>query len=257
MSKMMIVAVMALALAGCSNQYLPRGDAFDRAGQEIGAAANSKSARTQDVIGQAMVPALQIDQPAPAKPEPRFNLAVNNAPVAQVLNALVSGTQYSMLFSPDLSGTVSLNLKNTTVREALDTLRDVYGYPYRMQGNRIFVQPNSVQTRMFKINYLANRRVGSSDMRVTGSSPTTSNPTQNAATGTSSAPTVPGGTTGGSAQRAADSARVQTTSDYDFWKELGTALNTIVGNQEGRNVIINPTSGVVLVKAAPAELKGV
>ena len=50
---------------------------------------------------------------------------------------------------------------------------------------------------------------------------------------------------------------MQTTSDYDFWKELGTALNTIVGNHEGRNVIINPTSGVVLVKAAPAELKGV
>jgi len=258
MSKMMIVAVMALALAGCSNQYLPRGDAFDRAGQEIGAAANSKSARTQDVIGQAMVPAMQIDQPAPAKPEPRFNLAVNNAPVAQVLNALVSGTQYSMLFPPDLSGTVSLNLKNTTVREALDTLRDVYGYPYRLQGNRIFVQSNSVQTRMFKINYLANRRVGTSDMRVSGSSPTTSNPAQNTTgTGTTTTPVLPGGTTGSTTQRAVDSARVHTTSDYDFWKELGTALNTIVGNQDGRNVIINPTSGVVLVKASPAELKGV
>ena len=258
MSKMMIVAVMALALAGCSNQYLPRGDAFDRAGQEIGAAANSKSARTQDVIGQAMVPAMQIDQPAPAKPEPRFNLAVNNAPVAQVLNALVSGTQYSMLFPPELSGTVSLNLKNTTVREALDTLRDVYGYPYRLQGNRIFVQSNSVQTRMFKINYLANRRVGTSDMRVSGSSPTTSNPAQNTTgTGTTTTPVLPGGTTGSTTQRAVDSARVHTTSDYDFWKELGTALNTIVGNQDGRNVIINPTSGVVLVKASPAELKGV
>src|SRR5574343_46600 len=256
MSKMMIVAVMALALAGCSNQYLPRGDAFDRAGQEIGAAANSKSARTQDVIGQAMVPAMQIDQPAPAKPEPRFNLAVNNAPVAQVLNALVSGTQYIMLFPPELSGSVSLNLKNTTVREALDTLRDVYGYDYRLQGNRIFVQPNTVQTRMFKINYLANRRQGVSDMRVTGSSPTTSNPAQNT-TGTSTSPVVPGGTTGAAAQRSIDSARVQTTSDYDFWKELGSALNTIVGNQDGRNVILNPSSGVVLVKAAPNELKNV
>jgi MSHA biogenesis protein MshL len=128
-----------------------------------------------------------------------------------------------------------------------------------VQGNRIFVQPNTVQTRMFKINYLANRRVGVSDMRVTGSSPTTSNPVPNTAGtgGGGTMPTVPGGTMGNPAQRAVDSARVQTTSDYDFWKELGTALNTIVGNHEGRNVIINPTSGVVLVKAAPAELKGV
>jgi MSHA biogenesis protein MshL len=259
MSKIWIVAMLVLALAACSNQHSRRGEAFDRAGQELDAAANSKANRSKsDVLGQAMVPPLQIDQPAPAKPEPRFNLAVNNAPVGQVLNALVSGTQYSMLFPPDLSGAVSLNLKNTTVREALDTLRDVYGYPYRMQGNRIFVQPNTVQTRMFKINYLANRRVGTSDMRVTGSSPTTSNPAQNTTgTGTTTAPVMPGGTSGGTAQRAVDSARVHTTSDYDFWKELGTALNTIVGNQDGRNVIINPTSGVVLVKASPAELKGV
>jgi MSHA biogenesis protein MshL len=258
MSKILIAAISVLVVAGCSNQHARRGDVFDRAGQEVGAAANSKSTRPQgDVIGQAMVPPLQIDQPAPVKAEPRFNLAVNNAPVTQVLNALVSGTQYSMLFPPELTGSVSLNLKNTTVREALDTLRDVYGYDYRLQGNRIYVQPNTVQTRMFKINYLANRRVGSSDMRVTGSSPTTSNPAQNSATGTSGAPTVPGGTTGGAQQRAADSARVQTTSDYDFWKELSLALNTIVGNQDGRNVIINPTSGVVLVKASPAELRGV
>lgn len=257
MSKILIAALSALLLAACSNQHARRGDVFDRAGQEVGSAINSKPTRSQgDVIGQAMVPPLQLDQPAPAKPEPRFNLAVNNAPVAQVLNALVSGTQYSVLFPPDLSGTVSLNLKNITVREALDTLREVYGYDYRMQGNRIFVQPNTVQTRMFKINYLANRRVGSSDMRVTGSSPTTSNPIPNM-TGNSTAPVVPGGTSGSAAQRAIDSARVQTTSDYDFWKELNLALTTIVGNQDGRNVIINPTSGVVLVKASPAELKGV
>ena len=82
MSKVLIVAMTALALAACSNQHSRRGEAFDRAGQEIDAAANSKANRSKgDVLGQAMVPPLQIDQPAPAKPEPRFNLAVNNAPV--------------------------------------------------------------------------------------------------------------------------------------------------------------------------------
>ena len=175
MSKIWIIALSALALTACSNQQMRRGDAFGRVDQELGAAATSKPAVAQrDVVGQAMVPPLQIDAPAPAKPEPRFNLAVNNAPVAQVLNALVSGTPYSMLFPPELSGTVSLNLKNPTVREALDILRDVYGYDYRVQGKRITVQPNTIQTRIFKINYLANRRQGMSDIRVTGSSPSDS-----------------------------------------------------------------------------------
>ncbi|UCV27505.1 pilus (MSHA type) biogenesis protein MshL [Ferribacterium limneticum] len=259
MSKILIVAMSVLLLAACSNQHSRRGDAFDRAGQEVGAAAAGKTNRSQgDVVGQAMVPPLQLEQPVAAKPEPRFNLAVNNAPVGQVLNALVSGTPYSMLFPPELSGTVSLNLKNTTVRDALETLRDVYGYDYRFQGNRIYVQPNTIQTRLFKINYLANRRLGTSDMRVTGSSPTTSNsgtPTTASAGQQTSGTT--GGTTGGTAQRVVDSARVQTTSDFDFWKDLTVALSTIVGNQDGRNVIVNPGSGVVLVKATPVELRGV
>ena len=257
MSKILIIGLSALLLSACNNQHPRRGDAFERADKELGAAAASKATRPQgDVVGQAMVPPLQLDQPMAAKPEPRFNLAVNNAPVAQVLNALVSGTPYSMLFPPELTGTVSLNLKSTTVREALETLREVYGYDYRIQGTRIYVQPNSIQTRIFKINYLANRRQGMSNMRVTGSSPTPSTPTTTSGA-SSGAGSIPAGTTGSQSQRTNDSARVQTTSDYDFWKDLASALNSIVGNQEGRNVIVNAGSGVVLVKASPVELRSV
>jgi MSHA biogenesis protein MshL len=258
MSKILVIGLSALMLTACSNQHARRGDAFDTADKELGAAAASKANRVQsEVVGQAMVPPLQLDQPIAAKPEPRFNLAVNNAPVAQVLNALVSGTPYSMLFSPELSGTVSLNLKSTTVREALETLREVYGYDYRIQGTRIYVQANNIQTRIFKINYLANRRQGMSDMRVTGSSPTTSTPSTNTSSSSGMGNLPASGTTGNQGQRNNDSARVQTTSDYDFWKDLSLALNSIVGNQEGRNVIVNAGSGVVLVKASPVELRSV
>jgi MSHA biogenesis protein MshL len=259
MSRILIVALSGLVLASCSAPHSRRSDAFDRIGQELEAANAARSAKPSvDAVGQAMVPPLQLEQPQAAKVEPRFNLAVNNAPVTQVLTALVAGTPYSMVFPPELTGTVSLNLKNTTVREALDTLRDVYGYDYRVQGKRINVQPNTIQTKLFKINYLANRRVGQSDMRVTGSSPTTAGTTTNSGSAANQQMSnTSGGTTGTQAQGATDSARVRTTSDYDFWKDLGAALNMIVGNQEGRNVIVNPASGVVLVKAMPGELRAV
>ncbi len=260
MSKLWMIAFAGLAVTACSNQYVSRGDAFDRANRDVAAAASSRAkSASADVVGQAMLPPLQLDAPVAKKPESRFNLAVNNAPVTQVLTALVSDTSYSVLFPPELSGNVSLNLKNTTVREALEALKEVYGYDYRFQGNRIYVQPNTVQTRLFKINYLANRRQGMSDMRVTGSSPTTSTPTSSAGTATGQqVSNTMGGTTGApTQQRVTDSARVQTTSDYDFWKELSAALSMLVGNQEGRNIIVNPTSGVVLVKANPAEIRAV
>lgn len=259
MSRMWMVALSGVVLTACSNQQALRVDAYDRIKQEMDAAAASKPTpqAQSDALNRAMVPPLQIEAPAQPKIEPRFNLAVNNAPVAQVLNALVSGTSYSMIFPPELSGSVSLNLKNTTVHEALDTLRDVYGYDYRMQGNRIIVQSNSMQTRIFRINYLANRRLGSSDMRVTGSSPTSYGGTSSggsSSTGQTAGSSGSGGTQG---QQASQSSSIRTTSDYDFWKDLGSALNSIVGNQEGRNVIVNTASGVVLVKAMPGELRSV
>ena len=86
-------------------------------------------------------------QPAPAAigaaPEPHFDLAVNNAPAAQVFLQLAQGTPYNMLVSPDVSGTLSLTLRNTTVAEAMDTLRELFGYDYR-----IVVYSNAVQTRL-------------------------------------------------------------------------------------------------------------
>jgi MSHA biogenesis protein MshL len=54
--------------------------------------------------------------------EPRFDLVVNNAPATQVLMGIVNGTRYSMLLHPDMTGNVSVNLKDVTVFEALDAL---------------------------------------------------------------------------------------------------------------------------------------
>src|SRR6185503_12607418 len=48
-----------------------------------------------------------------------------------------------------------------------------------------------------------------------------------------------------------------TQQQSDFWADLRTALTALVGGGEGRSVIINPMSGVVLVRALPGELRAV
>ena len=197
--------------------------------------------------------AASVRHPAPvAVAEPRFDLSVNNAPAAQVFLQLANGTGYNMLVAPEVSGQLSITLKDTTVAEAMDTLRELFGYEYRITGNRIFVYPNTVQTRLFKVNYLPGRRQGASDTRVT-----------------SSAITLTGGQSGGnnannannannsSGNRNDDSAHVRTTSDADFWREVQNSLTAMVGNHGGRGVVLNPAAGVVVVKATPAELRQV
>lgn len=190
--------------------------------------------------------------------EPRFDLAVVNAPAAQVFMALVSGTRYSMLLPPDVSGSLTVNLKDVTMLEALDTIRELYGYEYRIQGKRIFIEPNTIKSRVFHINYLTGRRQGSSELRVTANSMTL-NPSGTVGGATAATPTtgpvVPGGS--GTDGRGNDSSRVNMTTDSDFWSDLKRALATVVGTAEGRSVVVNPSSGVVLVRALPTELRNV
>ena len=204
--------------------------------------------------------------PAPAAaPEPRFDLSINNAPAAQVFLQLANGTAYNMLVSPDVSGSLSITLKDTTVPEAMDTMREMFGFEYRITGNRIFVYPNTVQTRLYRVNYLPGRRQGASDTRITSSAISASaSGGGNSGGGGGGGTNNSGGSGGGNnqggnglASRSDDNAHVRTTHDTDFWREVQSSLITLVGTHGGRSVVLNPGAGVVVVKATPAELRQV
>ncbi|MED5620378.1 pilus (MSHA type) biogenesis protein MshL [Ideonella sp. BN130291] len=200
--------------------------------------------------------------PALAAPAPeaerRFDLSVNNAPAAQVFMQMAANTPYNVLVSPEVAGNVSITLKNTTLPEAMEAMRELFGYDFRITGNRIFVQPNTVQTRLFKVSYLPGRRQGASDLRVSSSSITQSGAgNSNGSNGSSSGSSSGNNGSSGSTPRQDDSAHVRTTSDADFWREVNSSLNALVGAANGRSVVLNPSAGVVVVKATPNELRQV
>jgi MSHA biogenesis protein MshL len=211
---------------------------------------------TPAAINDALLPPLKIEMPkASAKQlEPRFDLVINNAPASQVLMGVVSGTRYSMLVRQDVTGTISVNLKDVTVFEALDSLRDLYGYEYRVEGTRIFVEPQAMQTRVFQVNYIVGQRRGASDTRVTSGSVSgggDANSQQNTNGNTNAA-------VGNTANNEAlISTSIMTTSNTDFWKDLSDSLNGIVGSENGKRVIINSQSGVIMVRAMPNDIRNV
>jgi MSHA biogenesis protein MshL len=252
---MVAIATAILAMGGCAERP-PRPDAtYGRIAAELDMAATVRAQpAAPESVSQALLPPLVVEMPrAEGKPlDQRFDLNVNNAPASQVFLAIVSGTRYSMLVHPDVQGNLSVNLKDVTVLEALETLRDLYGYEYRVQGSRITVQPVSIQTRIFKVNYLQAIRTGRSDVRVSSGSITDA-PTAGAG--------VPGAlaavSVGAPAQRLTESTRVTTSSESDFWGDVLKSVSAITGTAEGRNVIVNAQSGVIVVRALPAELRSV
>lgn len=246
----LIKGVLALLLLSACAGPVGRNTTADAIKQEMDRIAESTKPAKPDAVNKALLPPLPSGIEAlDNKPvESRFDLAVNNTPVQQVFTAIVSGTRYSILVPADVSGYISLNLKDVTVLEALEAIRETYGYDYKIDGSRIFVQPISMQTRIYQVSYLTGQRQGTSSLRVASSSIADSGGSS-AATSTT--------TPSSSSTKSLESSRVNTTSSSDFWEELSKALIAIVGHEKGRSVVISPMSGVIVVRAMPDDLKNV
>ena len=245
---------LSLSLGGCATQQTQQTrqtSAYKQINAELDQAATTRVAPAQQqAVDAALLPPLAIQMPKAAQsPEQRFNLAVNNAPAQQIFLSIVTGTRYSMLVHPEVTGQISINLQNVTVFEALDAIRENYGYDYKVDGTRIFIQPLTLQTRVFKLNYIAGQRKGSSDIRVTSGS----------VTDTPSTTALPGAVTSttDSGSQAFETSRITTTTDSDFWAELKSTLTAIIGDKDGNNVVVNPQSGVVLVRARSSDIRQV
>lgn len=238
MHKHIVLAV--LVLSGCASPFGKAGkDALNTA-LETPAPQPASIAAPPAAVQQAVMDAVREAPVAvkPARAEPRFSLTVNNARASEVFMGMVTGTPYSMLVHPDVTGTLTLNLKDVTVPEAMEAVRALYGYEYEVQGKRIIVPSPAMQTRIYHLNSLAMQRKGMSDMRVVSGSVSTN--------GGGS------GSASGSASKSLETSSVQTSTDSNYWEEVSSSLKTLVG--EAGSVVVSPQSGIVIVKAAPASL---
>jgi MSHA biogenesis protein MshL len=250
MKRALALGLVALA-AGCAAPP-PVSDVNPAIRDELARAGERKPPEPTESLERALLPPMQLGMPevSGVELEQRFDLSVNSAPASQVFMSIVSGTRYSMLVHPDVSGTISVNLKDVTVEEALSAIRELYGYDFRVDGRRIFVQPAGLQTRVFQVNYLPGQRRGVSDIRVTSGAVTD--------TGQTTTPTLAGpAPTTSNTSRALESSRVTTQQQTDFWSELRAALVAMVGTAQGTSVIVTPQSGVVVVRAMPQQLRAV
>jgi MSHA biogenesis protein MshL len=206
-------------------------------------------ARVSDALAEPAPPA------APLPAEPRLDLLVNNAKAREVFLAIVADTRYSMLMHPDVAGTLSVTLRGVTVSEALEAIRDVYGYDFKIDGRRITIYAPTLQTRIFTVNYPNSQRTGTSELRVSSgggqSSGTGSSGNSNTTSNSS------GNTSSSSSTSQPESSRVSTASKTDFWSELAGAVRGLVGTGEGRSVITSPQAGIMAVRGMPDELRQV
>ena len=257
--RLMALSLTALLLGGCANtgQFPPQSRNNKAMMQDIQSAfadgehkaAATPAGKPPQSVSAALLPPINVNVPGvdKAATEPRFDVKVRHVRARDFFLGLVAGTPYNMVVNPHVGGYISLDLKNVTVKEVLDTVRNVFGYDYERTATGFEVLPNTIRTKLFYVNYLDFKRDGTSKTHAAPGQVTNAGSTNGTGTNT-------GGTT---TQQDDSGSTIDTTSQSDFWSDLSKNLKIIVGDGKGRRVSVSPQSGLVMVRAMPNELHDV
>lgn len=177
----------------------------------------------------------------------RFDVAASNAPAQAFFAGLVEGSNANVMVHPEVSSSISIQLKNVTLEEALDATSDLYDFDYVARDYGYQVLPRKLQTRVFHVDYLDVTRGGSSNTLVSSGQVSFSQSNNEASSGASST----------ESSETKQSAQIATESMSEVWKKIKSALETLIGSDNGHSVVVDAQSGVIVVKAMPSALRDV
>lgn len=236
--------IFILNILGCSNQpqYTVAKDAI----AEINKSETASNLTVPDAAYDALVPEINMDKVAPI----RFDVAARNNSAKAFFMGLVDGMGINMIIDPAVNKRISLNLKNVTLEETLQAVRDIYGYEYIRMPYGYRILPRSLQNKVFHVNYLNVSRRGTSGMSVASGhiSSDSTNTNNSGSENTSSSSNAPSITT---------ATKIETNANTDFWLNLQNTVNIMIGNGEGRRVVVDAQAGLIVVQAYPDELAAV
>jgi MSHA biogenesis protein MshL len=266
-----ILTSLLLLLVACTTNQPIDGTAIDDINVDLhqGIQGNAllrdqEANRSAKVITKALVPGIRVRNSQKNFLNRRFDIAVKNVPAKTFFTGLVEDTPVSIAVSPEITGEITLNLKQVTIEQVLQTLENVYGYAYNPIPGGYEIQPNTLKTQIYTVNYLELERRGRSSITLTSGEVTQQSASgggggsggggSGGSSGGGGTSTVGGGDVSNVANVIGD---ITTRSTIDFWKQLALTLANMIGTEGGRSVTVNPIAGVVVVRATPKEHKQV
>jgi len=192
-------------------------------------------ASSQEPLPELIVTEIEKER----EPERVYSFTLRGADIHEVMLSISKQTAYNIVVDPDVQGSVTLDLKNVTLTDALDTLTDLLGLTYKVRRNLIRVSRPALETRIFSLGYV--------NLKRTGNSSTT------AQIGAGIAGGVGGATAGASAAGGGGGAGGQTTittsSETDLWSSLEAGVTQLLST-DGK-LVVDKQGGNILVTDFP------
>jgi len=140
--------------------------------------------------------------------------------IRELLLLLVRDTNLSVVPDPDVEGTFAGELKNVTLRQALELILDPHGMNFTFHDNVLRVTRKQVETRIFNINYVATRRTSTRGTGMAG--------VMGAGGGGQGA--FGGGNSAGNGSIGGSQASVSGTDVGDVFEELQAGVQTLISD---------------------------
>ena len=250
-SSHLFIVTLSLVLVSCSPLQKP----------DINNTAPFFAKEAASAVNTSLLPVAPPDiKPSKYREDRTLNVSVHDIDAREFFLGLVIDTKDNILVHPDVSGRISLELKNVNVPLVLEAVQKVYGYDYKKTELGYIVYPATLQTKTFKIDRLDLLREGKSITYVSSGQTTNSGTTGQQNYGQNGyQQSTNNQQQGGSNQMNAMSSRtsgstVTTTTKADFWQDLETALTTLIAADKEATVVINRQAGVIIARAKPIQL---
>jgi MSHA biogenesis protein MshL len=201
------------------------------------------------------VPVIQLDQQQthPVLDGQRLSLSFSEpVPIRDILLTLVRDTPLSVIPAPALEQVFIGELKNVTLREALDLILEPLGLDYSVAGNVVRVFPRELETRLYSVDYVITRRTGSRSMSATTGTGVGGAPGSALGGGAPVGGAVGAGTAGAASGGGGSSAQVSGSDAPDLFADLTEGIRNIL-SEDGR-FNLDRTAALLQVTDGPSRL---
>ena len=174
----------------------------------------------------------------------RYTLVMAGADARELFLSLAKENDFNLVLSPEVSGTVTMDIKEATAPEIMEEVCGLLGCKVEFSGKTVRVLPEKRLTRIFRMDYLLTARLGMGSL--------TASTSTGGGTSTSGGSAATAGGSGGGGESQSRNT-ISTDEKFDMWAGILDEVQSFLSGGDAK-AVVNRAAGTLAVTDYPANL---